>query len=39
MGLHILEGLQYPQGFIHTATHGQVIDRAVHDDSSGVDDE
>ena len=39
MGLHILEGLQHPEGFINTAAHGQVVDRAVHDCAIGIDDE
>jgi len=39
VGLHVLEGLQNPQGFINVTTHGQVVDRGVHDDAIGIDDE
>ena len=39
MGLNVLEGLEHPEGFIHAAAHGQVVDRAVHDHALGVDDE
>ena len=39
MGLHVLEGLQDTQGFIHAATDGEVVDRAVHDHSIRIDDE
>ena len=39
IGLHILEGLQNPQRFINIATHGQVVDRGVHDHAIGIDDE
>ena len=37
--LHILEGLQHPQGFIHTSAHRQVVDGAVHDHTLRIDDE
>ena len=39
MGLHVLEGLQHAQGFIHVAAHGQVVDGGVHDHTIGIDDE
>ena len=39
VGLHVLEGLQNPQGLIHVAANRQVVDGGMHDHTIGVDDE
>ena len=35
----MLEGLQEAQGFLHAAADGEVVDRALHDHTIGIDDE
>ena len=39
VGLHVLEGLQNPQGLINVAAHRQVVDGGMHDHTIGIDDE